>query len=172
MCDICAKRKADIALFLSEHAPQLGIKSAAAQVAWSDLNALAIESTQLPLGDVAQLKSQGDDISSRAGVVMDRLALHELEEIRFAAAVLSLTGDLHGNATTRVIKRRWRDGEGDEQLTTEAVASVEQSIAQEDFNTALQKQIARAVAGVLSNKEPAPAVTVFVPGNGKPVPPA
>jgi hypothetical protein len=61
MCEICAKRKADVALFLSEHAPQLGIQSARAQVAWSDLNALCIEVTQLP-------EVQGDYRRAHAGL--------------------------------------------------------------------------------------------------------
>jgi hypothetical protein len=172
MCEICAKRKADVALFLSEHAPQLGIQSARAQVAWSDLNALCIEVTQLPEVPSEQLHAQHEGISQRMQAIMESLSLFELEQIHFAAGVLWLTGNVHRNNSAAVIEARWRAGERDPELSPEAVESIEAAVRQGDFANNLRKGITDALTQVFEKKGSAPGVTVFVPGNGKPVPPA
>jgi hypothetical protein len=87
-------------------------------------------------------------------------------------AILELTGQLHGNESSRAIRAKWRAGERDADLLPDAIASIEQAVAQEDFNKRLQKGIQDALTQVFEKQGSAPGVTVFVPGNGKPVPPA
>lgn len=176
MCDNCGKRKADVALFLGEHAPQLGIRSERAQVAWSELNAIAIELTKLP--DEAtreQFHAAHEDQSRRMTKILEGLSLSELEEIFFASGTVWMTGSLHRNGASAMMKVKWRAGERDSKLAPEAAASIESAIAQDDANDNLRKGLASVIAqafGADAPAPPAPSVSVFVPGNGKPVPPS
>lgn len=180
MCEICSKRKADVALFLSEHAPQLGIRSERAQVAWSELNAIAVEITLLPVGTAEQVHAAHEEHSRRMAVVMAGLSLAELEEIFFASTVLWMTGNLHRGGASGILKARWRNGERDPLLGPEAIASLEDAIARDDVNSKLRKDVAAAIAqafdaGVIESiptPPKAPSITVLVPGSGKPVPPS
>jgi hypothetical protein len=95
MCEICNKRKADVCLFLGEHAPQLGIRSERAQVAWSDLHAIAREIALLPEVPAEQAHAAHEDQSRRMAKIMEGLSLSELEQIFFASTVLWMTGNLH-----------------------------------------------------------------------------
>ena len=178
MCEICAKRKGEVALFLSEHAPQLGIKSAAAQLAWSELNALAVEVALAP--DTPDQPSAAENAFSERGTkIMAALSLAELEEIFFAATTVWMTGNLHRMNASAMLKSRWRAGERDPNLSPEAIQSIEAGIARDTATTNMRDAIANAIAQTLDGKilEQAaapkrPNVTVFVPGSGKPVPPS
>lgn len=174
MCEVCGKRKADVALFLGEHAPQLGIRSERAQVAWSDLNAIAIEITKLPESPPEQLHSAHEDQSRRMTKILEGLSLSELEEIFFASGTIWLTGALHRNNASAMLKARWRAGERDPQLAPEAITSIEEGIARDDAATNMWKGLASAIAQAFGADAGAPGqpegvVSVFVP-NSKPVP--
>lgn len=176
MCEKCGPRKAAIALFLSEHAPQLGIRSERAQVAWSELNAIAIELANLPYVTPEQLHSAHEDQSRRMAKILEALSLSELEEIFFASGTIWMTGNLHRTNASAMMKARWRAGERDPQLAPEAITSIEESIARDDAMNNLRSGVAAAMEKLFAvGDAPAQApvgVTVFVPGNGKPVPPA
>jgi hypothetical protein len=108
--------------------------------------------------------------------ILEGLSLSELEEIFFASGTVYQAGDLHRSNASLMMKTKWRAGERDPLLAPEAVTAIETAIARDDAANNMRRSLGAAIAQAFGADAPtkgeAPRVSVFVPGNGKPVPPA